>query len=230
MIAISYGKIMSFIVAIDGPAGAGKGTITKLVGKKLNLINIDTGATYRCVTLTAIQNGYTLENEEKIVGLLDKIKIEFKKVKEQDRIILNDVDVTDQIRSAEVNNMVSQVSHIPEVRNKMADFQRKIAEGKNVIMEGRDIGTNVFPNANVKIYLDATAEERAKRRVLQNKEKGIEISYQEVLENIKFRDNNDKTSKVAPLKMAEDAIYVDSTDLNINEVVEKIVEIIKNNI
>lgn len=230
MIAISYGKIMSFIVAIDGPAGAGKGTITKLVGKKLNLINIDTGATYRCVTLAAIQNGYTLENEEKIVGLLDKIKIEFKKVKEQDRIILNDVDVTDQIRSAEVNNMVSQVSHIPEVRNKMADFQRKIAEGKNVIMEGRDIGTNVFPNANVKIYLDATAEERAKRRVLQNKEKGIEISYQEVLENIKFRDNNDKTSKVAPLKMAEDAIYVDSTDLNINEVVEKIVEIIKNNI
>ncbi len=230
MIAISYGKIMSFIVAIDGPAGAGKGTITKLVGKKLNLINIDTGATYRCVTLAAIQNGYTLENEEKIVGLLDKIKIEFKKVKEQDRIILNDVDVTDQIRSAEVNNMVSQVSHIPEVRNKMADFQRKIAEGKNVIMEGRDIGTNVFPNANVKIYLDATAEERSKRRVLQNKEKGIEISYQEVLENIKFRDNNDKTSKVAPLKMAEDAIYVDSTDLNINEVVEKIVEIIKNNI
>lgn len=230
MIAISYGKIMSFIVAIDGPAGAGKGTITKLVGKKLNLINIDTGATYRCVTLAAIQNGYTLENEKKIVGLLDKIKIEFKKVKEQDRIILNDVDVTDQIRSAEVNNMVSQVSHIPEVRNKMADFQRKIAEGKNVIMEGRDIGTNVFPNANVKIYLDATAEERAKRRVLQNKEKGIEISYQEVLENIKFRDNNDKTSKVAPLKMAEDAIYVDSTDLNINEVVEKIVEIIKNNI
>ena len=230
MIAISYRKIMSFIVAIDGPAGAGKGTITKLVGKKLNLINIDTGATYRCVTLAAIQKGYTLENEEKIVGLLDKIKIEFKKVKEQDRIILNDVDVTDQIRSAEVNNMVSQVSHIPEVRNKMADFQRKIAEGKNVIMEGRDIGTNVFPNANVKIYLDATAEERAKRRVLQNKEKGIEISYQEVLENIKFRDNNDKTSKVAPLKMAEDAIYVDSTDLNINEVVEKIVEIIKNNI
>ena len=230
MIAISYGKIMSFIVAIDGPAGAGKGTITKLVGKKLNLINIDTGATYRCVTLAAIQKGYTLENEEKIVGLLDKINIEFKKIKEQDRIILNDVDVTDQIRSAEVNNMVSQVSHIPEVRNKMADFQRKIAKGKNVIMEGRDIGTNVFPNANVKIYLDATAEERAKRRVLQNKEKGIEISYQEVLENIKFRDNNDKTSKVAPLKMAEDAIYVDSTDLNINEVVEKIVEIIKNNI
>ena len=218
------------IVAVDGPAGSGKGTVTKRIEKELGFLNLDTGATYRCVTLAAIQNGYTLENEEKIVGLLDKIKIEFKKVKEQDRIILNDVDVTDQIRSAEVNNMVSQVSHIPEVRNKMADFQRKIAEGKNVIMEGRDIGTNVFPNANVKIYLDATAEERAKRRVLQNKEKGIEISYQEVLENIKFRDNNDKTSKVAPLKMAEDAIYVDSTDLNINEVVEKIVEIIKNNI
>ena len=122
--------------------------------------------------------------------------------------------------------MVSQVSHIPKVRENMANFQRKIAEGKNVIMEGRDIGTNVFPNADVKIYLDATPEERAKRRMKQNEEKGIESNYEEILENIKFRDHNDKTSSVAPLKQAEDAIYIDSSNLSIEEVTEKIIEII----
>lgn len=218
---------MSFIVAIDGPAGAGKGTITKLVGEKLGLINIDTGATYRCVTLAAIEKGYTLKEEDKIVKLLDELKIEFKKENNKEQVFLNDVDVTNKIRTQEVNNMVSQISHIPEVRNNMANFQRKIAEGKNVIMEGRDIGTNVFPNADVKIYLDATPEERAKRRILQNEEKGIQSTYEEILENIKFRDYNDKTSKIAPLKQAEDAIYLDSTNLNINQVVEKVIKIIE---
>ena len=218
---------MSFIVAIDGPAGAGKGTITKLVGEKLGLINIDTGATYRCVTLAAIEKGYTLKEEDKIVKLLDELKIEFKKENNKEQVFLNDVDVTNKIRTQEVNNMVSQISHIPEVRNNMANFQRKIAEGKNVIIEGRDIGTNVFPNADVKIYLDATPEERAKRRILQNEEKGIQSTYEEILENIKFRDYNDKTSKIAPLKQAEDAIYLDSTNLNINQVVEKVIKIIE---
>ena len=213
---------MSFIVAIDGPAGAGKGTITKLVGEKLNLMNIDTGATYRCVTLAVIENGYTLKEEEKIVDLLDKISIEFKK----EKTYLNNKDVTKEIRTSKVDNMVSQVSHIQRVRECMAEFQRKMAKGKDVIMEGRDIGTNVFPEADVKIYLDATPEERAKRRMLQNEEKGIQIPLEEIIENIKFRDNNDKTSKVAPLKMAEDAIYVDSTELTIDEVVNKIIDII----
>mgnify|MGYP004617393309 FL=1 len=213
---------MSFIVAIDGPAGAGKGTITKLVGEKLNLMNIDTGATYRCVTLAVIENGYTLKEEEKIVDLLDKISIEFKK----EKTYLNNKDVTKEIRTSKVDNMVSQVSHIQRVRDCMAEFQRKMAKGKDVIMEGRDIGTNVFPEADVKIYLDATPEERAKRRMLQNEEKGIQIPLEEIIENIKFRDNNDKTSKVAPLKMAEDAIYVDSTELTIDEVVNKIIDII----
>ncbi len=213
---------MSFIVAIDGPAGAGKGTITKLVGEKLNLMNIDTGATYRCVTLAAIENGYTLKEEEKIVDLLDKISIEFKK----EKTYLNNKDVTKEIRTSKVDNMVSQVSHIQKVRDRMAEFQRKMAKGKDVIMEGRDIGTNVFPEADVKIYLDATPEERAKRRMLQNEEKGIQIPLEEIIENIKFRDNNDKTSKVAPLKMAEDAIYVDSTELTIDEVVNRIIDII----
>ena len=217
---------MSFVVAIDGPAGSGKGTVTKLVGKKLGLVNIDTGATYRCVTLAAINRGYKLEEEKKIVNLLDEIDIEFKKTENEEKVFLNGKDVTKEIRSKEVNEMVSQVSHIPEVRENMANFQRKIAEGKNVIMEGRDIGTNVFPNADVKIYLDATPEERAKRRMKQNEEKGIEISYEEILENIKFRDHNDKTSAVAPLKQAEDAIYIDSSNLSIEEVTEKIIEII----
>ena len=217
---------MSFIVAIDGPAGSGKGTVTKLVGEKLGLVNIDTGATYRCVTLAAINKGYKLEEENKIVNLLNEIDIEFKKKENEEKVLLNGKDVTKEIRSKEVNEMVSQVSHIPKVRENMANFQRKIAEGKNVIMEGRDIGTNVFPNADVKIYLDATPEERAKRRMKQNEEKGIESNYEEILENIKFRDHNDKTSSVAPLKQAEDAIYIDSSNLSIEEVTEKIIEII----
>ena len=218
---------MSFVVAIDGPAGSGKGTITKLVGKKLGLINIDTGATYRCVTLEVINRGYSIKEEDKIVDLLKNIKIEFKNDNEEEKVFLNGKDVTNEIRTKEVNEMVSQVSHIPEVRKNMANFQRKIAEGKNVIMEGRDIATNVFPNADVKIYLDATAEERAKRRMKQNEEKGIVSTYEEVLENIKFRDYNDKTSSVAPLKQAEDAIYIDSSNLSIEEVTEKVIEIIK---
>ena len=217
---------MSIVVAIDGPAGSGKGTVTKLVGEKLGLVNIDTGATYRCVTLAAINKGYKLEEENKIVNLLNEIDIEFKKKENEEKILLNGKDVTKEIRSKEVNEMVSQVSHIPKVRENMANFQRKIAEGKNVIMEGRDIGTNVFPNADVKIYLDATPEERAKRRMKQNEEKGIESNYEEILENIKFRDHNDKTSSVAPLKQAEDAIYIDSSNLSIEEVTEKIIEII----
>ena len=217
---------MSFVVAIDGPSGSGKGTITKLVGEKLGLVNIDTGATYRCVALATINKGYKLEEESKIVSLLDEMNIEFKKIENEEKVFLNGKDVTKEIRSKEVNKIVSQVSHIPEIRENMVDFQRKIAEGKNVIMEGRDIGTNVFPNADVKIYLDATPEERAKRRMKQNEERGIESNYEEILENIKLRDHNDKTSNVAPLKKAEDAIYVDTSNLTIEEVTKKIIEII----
>ena len=218
---------MSFIVAIDGPAGAGKGTITKLVGEKLGLINIDTGATFRCVTLNMLQEQIDIQEEDKIKEMLDKINI---KMEPNGKIFLNGEDVTRRIRENDVNNFVSPVSVLPIVRNKLLEVQRSIAEGKNVIMEGRDIGTVVFPNADVKIYLDATAEERAKRRVLQNQEKGIESSYEEVLEGIKDRDKRDSTRKIAPLKKAEDAIYVDSTNLNIEQVVEKIIQIIENKI
>ena len=215
---------MSFVIAIDGPAGAGKGTIAKLVGEKLNLVKIDTGATYRCVALNMINKGVKLEDEPKIKEILDKINIE---INTRGEIFLNKENVTDRIRQNDVNDLVSPVSAIPIVRKKLVDIQRKIAEGKNVIMEGRDIGTVVFPNANVKIYLDATAEERAKRRVLQNEEKGIPTSYQEVLEKIKERDKRDSTREISPLKKADDAIYIDSTNLNIEQVVKEIINIVK---
>ena len=135
--------------------------------------------------------------------------------------------MTKKIRENDVNNFVSPVSTIQIVRDKLLEIQRKIAEGKDVIMEGRDIGTTVFPNADIKIYLDATPEERARRRVLQNQEKGIETSYEEVLENIKDRDKRDSTRKVSPLKKAEDAIYIDSSDMTIEEVVDKVITLIK---
>ena len=218
---------MSFIVAIDGPAGSGKGTITKLVGEKLGLVNIDTGATFRCVTLAMLQQNISTNEEEKIKKLLENIKIEFKKENNIQMVLLNGQDVTKKIREKEVNNFVSQVSTLKIVREKLLNLQRKIAKGKDVIMEGRDIGTTVFPNANVKIYLDATPEERAKRRVLQNQEKGISTSYEEALENVKSRDKMDSERELAPLRQAEDAIYVDSTNLTIDEVVQKIIEIIE---
>lgn len=218
---------MAFVVAIDGPAGSGKGTITKLVGKKLNLVNIDTGAMYRCASLYMIKNNIDMQQLDKIEEMLKTIKIEQKKEDDLDKFYLNGEDVSDKIRESEVNSIVSQVSHILIVREKMVELQREMGKNTDIIMEGRDIGTNVFPNADVKIYLDATAEERAKRRLNQNKEKGITDSYEEILENIKFRDNNDKNSTVAPLKQAKDSIYIDTTNMQINEVTQKIIEIIK---
>lgn len=218
---------MAFIVAIDGPAGSGKGTITQLVSKELGLVNIGSGSAYRCVALATIKEGIKLDDTEEIIELLDRIQIEFKLENGKDIIYLDGKDVSSRIREKDVTQIVSQVSSIKEVRFKLNNIFRKTAENKKVIMEGRDIGTYVFPNADVKIYLDATAEERAKRRYIQNQESRIEMSYNEILENIKIRDKNDKEKSIGALKKADDAVYIDSTNMTIEQVVNEIEEIIK---
>lgn len=219
---------MSFIVAIDGPAGSGKGTITEILSKKLDLINIGSGSAYRAVALETINRNIDVSETQKIIDLLDEIDIEFKiSDDKKDIVYLNGVDVSKRIRDKDVTKIVSQVSSIKEVRFKLNDIFRKCAENKNVIMEGRDIGTYVFPNADVKIYLDATPEERANRRFKQNQEAGIDMDYQEILENIKMRDENDKNKEVGALKIADDSIYIDSSNMTIDEVVDRIINLIK---
>lgn len=217
---------MSLIVAIDGPAGSGKGTIAKEISKRAGLLNVDTGAMFRCVALEMIRNGVSLEETSKVQEILDTIKIELKVQNESLAVFLNGEDVSKQIRTEEVSKYTSPVSAIGIVREKLLKLQREYALSNDIVMEGRDIGTVVFPDADVKIYLDATPEERARRRVKQNDEKGISSEYEKVLEEIKIRDKRDMTREIAPLKKAVDAIYIDSTDLNTEEVIEKILKIV----
>lgn len=217
---------MSFIVGIDGPAGSGKGTVTKIIANKLGLTNIDTGITYRCVALKCLNEQIKLEDKEKIIEIANNINISITNTEEGDIVYLEGEDVTNEIRSKDVTSIVSQVSSIKEVRFAMVELQRKLAEGKDIIMEGRDICTYVFPNADVKIYLEASLEERTNRRYKENLEKGINMSLEEVRNNIEMRDANDKAKKVGALKLAPDSIVVDTTDKTIDEVVEEIVEII----
>ncbi len=218
---------MSFIVGIDGPAGSGKGTVTKKVANKLGLTNIDTGITYRCVALEVLNRGISLEDTNKIIDVAKSIDIKIENTSNGDIVFLNNINVTKEIRSKEVTKIVSQVSSIKKVRFIMVETQRKLAEGKDVIMEGRDICTYVFPNADVKIYLDASIEERAKRRFKENQEKNIDMTYEEVYENIKRRDENDKSKEIGALKVAKDSVIIDTTNLNIDEVVDKVIDIIR---
>lgn len=218
---------MGFIVAVDGTAGSGKGSITKVVAEKLNLVTIDTGAMYRSVTLAMLEENVGVEELDKIAEILKDIKIEFVEDGENKKIFLNGKDVTLKIRSKEVNEFVSPVSTIKIVREHLADMQRKMAKSIDVIMEGRDIGTNVFPNADVKIYLDATPEERAMRRFKQNQENGIDIPFEEILKNVKERDYIDSHREIAPLTKAPDAIYIDSTGMTIEEEAEEVIKVIK---
>ncbi|MBE6144060.1 MAG: (d)CMP kinase [Firmicutes bacterium] len=215
---------MSKIVAIDGPAGSGKGTVAEILSEKCNLINIDTGATYRCVALAALNNNLTLDNVDEIVELSGKIKIEFTPDK---RVLLDNKDVTDAIRSKEVTSIVSPISSILKVRENMVKLQREMAKNYDVVMEGRDITTVVLPNANYKFYLDATLEERANRRYKQYQEKGIDMTLEEIKENISKRDYNDMHKEVGSLIRTDEQVYIDSTNMTIEEVVNKMIEVIE---
>lgn len=217
---------MAFIVAIDGPAGSGKGTVTKLLAQRLNLVNIDTGAMYRCVALECLRKNIDSTEIEKINKVLENIKIELKKENGNQFVFLNGENVSNEIRTKEIDNCVSKFSAVKEVRDKITPIQRGMGNSNDIIMEGRDIGTVVFPNADVKIFLECSVEERARRRYKQNLEKGIQSSYEEILESIKERHKLDTTRDIAPFVKADDAILVDSTNMSIEEVVNKIESII----
>ena len=211
------------VIAIDGPAGSGKGTLAKELAKRLNLVNIDTGATYRCVALKVLRNNISINDEDEIIEIARSIDIDLLK---DGRVLLDKEDVTKEIRSKEVTSIVSPISSIVKVREIMVDIQRKIAQGKDVVMEGRDITTVVFPEAEYKFYLDASVEVRAERRYKENLEKGIDTSYEEVLKSIQERDYNDMHKKVGSLMRTDEQIYIDSTNLTIDEevaIVEKVI-------
>ena len=215
------------IIAIDGPAGSGKSTISKLVAKDLDLIYLDTGAMYRLVTLKALKMGIldeNLENLDKINELLENLEIDIR----EDGFYLDGVDVSEEIRKPIVSENVSKIAAIKEVRIKMVDLQRAFSKAKNVILDGRDIGTVVFPNADLKVFLVADARERANRRYKELTEKGENVSLEEIYQNILMRDKIDSTREEAPLKKAEDAVEVDTTSKNIDEVKEKILNLYKN--
>lgn len=215
---------MNKIIAIDGPAGSGKGTIAQIVSKKCNLVNIDTGATYRCLALATLRNNLSIEDKERIIELSKNINIKFGL---NGDVYLDDENVTDLIRSKEVTSIVSPISSIVEVRQNMVDIQRKMAANNDVIMEGRDITTVVFPDTKYKFYLDASLDERVKRRFKQNQEKNIDMSYDEIYENIKARDYNDMHKEVGSLVRTEDQVYIDTTNMTIDEVVNKIISVIE---
>ncbi len=218
---------MGFVVAVDGASGTGKGTVTRIVAEKLGLVTIDTGALYRCVTLEVLNNNIKLDDIEKIEEVAKNIKVDLRIEDDKQLVFLNGEDVSVEIRTPRVTSNVSEVAAIREVRTQMVNIQRKLAEGKNVIMEGRDIGTTVFPNADVKIFLECSAEERAKRRVKQNTENGIETSYEEVLESIKHRDLIDSTREVSPLRKADDAIVVSTDGYKDTEGGEAVYQVVK---
>ena len=205
----------NLIVAIDGPAGSGKSTIAKLVAKKFNFTYIDTGAMYRMITLYLLENKISFDNLDKIQKILNEINLDMK----EDKFFLNNVEVRIKIREEIINENVSKVASIKAVRENLVNLQRKIASDKNVILDGRDIGTVVFPNAQVKIFLVASAEERARRRYNEFMEKKVEITYDEVLKSLKERDHLDSTRKESPLVKASDALELDTTNLKIDEVV-----------
>ena len=214
-------------IARDGPAGAGKSTAAKLAAKELGFIYIDTGALYRSIGVAALRNGYDTTDAEKVNSLLHEISLSLKFVDGEQRVILNGEDVSREIRLPEASMAASNVSAIPEVRAFLLEMQKKLARENNCLMDGRDIGTVILPDAELKIFLTASAEIRAERRYKELIEKGTPKDYDELLSEIKQRDHNDSHRAVAPLKPAVDAYMLDSSDMSLEEVVAKIVSLAK---
>lgn len=212
-------------VAIDGPAGAGKSSVSKAVAKKLGFVYIDTGAMYRACALYSIEHNIAL-NEEFPDNELENIHIDITYRDDGQRIILNGTDVSERIRETDVTKAASDIAKIPKVRLKLVDFQRQLAEKSNVLMDGRDIGTYVLPNAEVKIFLTASVEERARRRFAEMQEKGIPGDLETVKKDIAARDKNDTEREFAPLRQADDAVLLDTTGLSFDEVVDKMCKMI----
>lgn len=213
---------MGYNVAIDGPAGAGKSTIAKLVAKEKGYIYVDTGAMYRGLAIHFIKKGLKAEDIKGIVEACKDAEVSIVYENDVQQIYLNGENVTAMLRTEEVGNMASKTSAIPAVREKLLELQRTLAREKDVIMDGRDIGTNILPNADVKIYLTASVETRATRRYKELLEKGENCVYEEIAQDIKERDERDMNREIAPLKQAKDAILVDSSEMTIDEVVKTI--------
>lgn len=217
-------------VALDGPAGAGKSTVAKAVAKKLGFIYVDTGALYRAIGLFVLRQGISLEDVNGIVAVLPKILVSLNFRDGEQRVFLGEKDVSDEIRSPEVSMVASAVSAIPRVRQFLLSLQRDLAEKQSVVMDGRDIGTVVLPDAEVKIFLTASAEVRARRRYNELQQKGETVSFEEILQQMQQRDYQDSTRKVAPLMQAQDAYFLDTSQLNFEESVEAVIRFVEKRI
>lgn len=218
---------MSFNIAIDGPAGAGKSTAAKLAAKELGFIYVDTGAMYRTIALYLLRSGTDIEEEAALQAALEDIDVRISYEQGVQHMILNGEDVSGLIRTPEVSDMASRSSARPAVRKKLLDLQRQLAAREDVLMDGRDIGTAILPDADLKIFLTASVAERARRRFLEMKEKGEECSEEEIRREIEERDYRDMHREISPLVQAEDAVLLDTSDMTLEQVVEKITALAK---
>lgn len=218
---------MGYNIAIDGPAGAGKSTIAKLVAKQLGYVYVDTGAMYRALAIHFLKNGLSVDDTDGIVDACKHAEVTLQYENGLQQVYLNGENVTAMLREEAVGTMASVTSAIGEVRTQLLELQRNLAKTQDVVMDGRDIGTNILPNADVKVYLTASVETRAKRRYLELQEKGVVCDLQEIARDIEERDMRDMNREIAPLKQAEDAVYVDSSDMTIEEVVQTIIDLCK---
>ena len=217
-----------YSIAIDGPAGAGKSTIAKALSKKLGFVYIDTGAMYRAVALFFLEKGIKESDDERIDKLLADLDISIKYADGEQRVFLNGTDVSSKLRLEEIGKLASKFSAVKTVREKLVALQRKLAKMENVVMDGRDIGTVVLPNADLKIYLSASSKVRAKRRYLELLEKGhTDLDINEIEDEIIKRDEADMNREISPLKQADDAYYLDTSDMTLEEVVSKILDMVK---